>query len=111
MHQCTDAAGGVAGCSSPIGMGAAVPGLAVEVLVPPVTNHINDLQVLKHQTAQSAQTLRDLLGQIRLEPTTPDVGRPFYRAITSLDALTLIETPSDQKKRGKQFEYFAKVET
>jgi site-specific DNA recombinase len=68
-------------------------------------------QTLEHRTARSAQVLRELLGQIRLEPTTPDVGRPFYRAITSLDALALIETPSGQEGRGGRFEYFAKVET
>ena len=40
--------------------------------------------------------LRNLLGPIRLELQTPDIGRPFYRAVTTLDALALIETPSDQ---------------
>jgi hypothetical protein len=28
-----------------------------------------------------------------MEVVTPALGRPFYRAITSLDALALIETP------------------
>ena len=50
--------------------------------------------VLERRTAQSAHALRKVLGPIRLEPVTPDIGRPFYRAITSLDALALIETPS-----------------
>jgi hypothetical protein len=30
---------------------------------------------------------RTILGPIRLEPVSPDIGRPFYRAITSIDAL------------------------
>ena len=40
-----------------------------------------------------AQALRNMLGPIRMEVVTPDLGRHFYRAITSLDALALIETP------------------
>ena len=44
-------------------------------------------------TAHSAKALRDLLGTIRLEPVCPDIGRPFYRAVTTFDALALIETP------------------
>jgi Recombinase len=30
---------------------------------------------------------------IRLEPVTPDIGRPLYRAVTALDALALIGEP------------------
>jgi len=40
----------------------------------------NIQQVLEQRTARSAQTLRNLLGPIRLELVTPDIGRPFYRA-------------------------------
>jgi hypothetical protein len=52
--------------------------------------------------------LRNLLGPIRLEPVTPDIGRPFYRAVTTVDALALIE---EQRHRwcGGRFEFFAKV--
>jgi site-specific DNA recombinase len=53
--------------------------------------HLQD--VLEQRTAQSAQTLRNLLGQIRLDLVTPDVGRPFYNAVTALDTLALIEEP------------------
>ncbi len=49
--------------------------------------------VLEQRTARSAQVLRNLLGPIRMEIVAPDIGRPFYRAVTSLDALALIETP------------------
>jgi hypothetical protein len=50
-------------------------------------------QVLEPRTARSAQPLRSILGPIRLELTTPDIGRPFYRALTTLDAVALIEEP------------------
>jgi hypothetical protein len=51
--------------------------------------------LLERRTAQSAQALRNVLGPIRMEVVTPDIGRPFYRAITTLDALALLEPPSD----------------
>jgi site-specific DNA recombinase len=49
-------------------------------------------EVLGSRTARSAKVLRDLLGPIRMDLVTPDIGRPFYRAVTTLDALALIET-------------------
>jgi site-specific DNA recombinase len=55
----------------------------------------NVQSVLEHRTARSALLLRQLLGPIRLEPIRPDVGRPYYRAVTSIDALALIETPPE----------------
>ena len=47
--------------------------------------------VLERQTGRSALILRRLLGPIRLEPTRPDIGHPYYRALTSLQALALID--------------------
>jgi len=44
--------------------------------------------------------LRALLGPIRLELVTPDIGRPFYRAVTTLDALALIEEPPPAGAEG-----------
>ena len=44
------------------------------------------------------------------ELVTPDIGRPFYRAVTTLDALALIEEPPPAGAEGR-FEFFAKVET
>ena len=35
-----------------------------------------------------------------MELVRPDMGRPFYRAVTSLDALSLIETPPDSAEGG-----------
>jgi hypothetical protein len=55
---------------------------------------IHAQEVLERRTEQSALLLRELLGPISLQPTTGDIGRPFYMARTSLDCLALlIETP------------------
>ncbi len=61
-------------------------------------SHLQEL--LEQRTARSAQTLRNLLGPIRLELVTPDIGRPFYRAVTTLDALALIEEPPPAGAEG-----------
>lgn len=72
--------------------------------VPPVDwikDRLENLhEVLSHRTARSAQTLRKLLGPIRLELVTPDIGRPFYRAVTTLDTLALMEPPSRSGTQG-----------
>ena len=57
-------------------------------------------QVLEQRTSRSSQMLRGLLGAIRLELVTPDIGRPFYRAVTTLDALALIEEPPPTGAEG-----------
>ncbi len=57
-------------------------------------------ELLELRFPQSAKALRNLLGTIRLEPVVPDIGRPFYRAVTNLDALALIETPSGGAEGG-----------
>ena len=44
--------------------------------------------------------LRNLLGPIRLQLVTPDIGRPFYRPVTALDALALIEEPPPAGAEG-----------
>ena len=54
--------------------------------------------LLKRQTGESAMVLRRFLGQIRLEPTEGDIGRPYYVAQTSIDALAVLE-PSNAKNR------------
>jgi hypothetical protein len=48
-------------------------------------------EVLERRTDRSALLLRSLLGQIRLEPARGEIGRPYYAARTSLDALALLE--------------------
>jgi len=67
--------------------------------------------VLDHRTPRSAQALRALLGPIRLEPVAPEIGRPFYRAVTTLDALALIQTPSGSEGAEGGSNSLQKVET
>ena len=64
-------------------------------------------EVLETNTTRSALILRDLLGPIRLEAVPVDVGRPYYRAVTSIDALALIETPPRGQACGGRFEFIA----
>jgi hypothetical protein len=72
--------------------------------MPPVEwikERLSNLQeVLEQRTARSAQGLRDLLGPIRMELVTPDIGRPFYRAVTTLDVLALTEPPPASAEGG-----------
>ena len=59
-----------------------------------ISDRMGKLQdVLEQRTVRSAQALREVLGPIRMELVTPDIGRPFYRAITSIDAFALTEAP------------------
>ena len=59
-----------------------------------IKDRVGKLQgLLEQRTAQSAQALREILGPIRMELVTSDIGRPFYRAVTSIDALALTEAP------------------
>ncbi len=53
-------------------------------------------EVLERRTDRSALLLRSLLGQIRLEPTKGEIGRRYYAARTSLDALSLLAPPPGQ---------------
>jgi hypothetical protein len=48
-------------------------------------------EVLERRTAQAALLIRKLLGEMRLEPVRPDIGRPYYRATTNLDVLAPVE--------------------
>ena len=61
-----------------------------------LAERIETLQaVLERRTEKSALLLRKVLGTIRLEPVTPEVGRPYYRAISNLDALAIVENDPD----------------
>ena len=51
--------------------------------------------VLERRTERSALLLRKLLGPIRMEPVTPDIGRPYYRALSDLDVLAIVENDPD----------------
>jgi len=66
-----------------------------------IKERVTKLQaVLEQRTARSAQALRNILSPIRMELVTPDIGRPFYRAVTSIDALALTESPSGGAEGG-----------
>jgi DNA invertase Pin-like site-specific DNA recombinase len=57
-----------------------------------VTERLVTLQaVLERKTERAALTLRRILGPIVLEPVRPQVGRPYYRARSSLNALAILE--------------------
>ena len=51
--------------------------------------------VLERRTQRSALLLRKLLGPIRMEPVTPDIGRPYYWALSDLDVLAIVENDPD----------------
>jgi site-specific DNA recombinase len=76
-----------------------------KVFCPPpvewIRERMGELQTaLEQRTARSAQALRNVRGPIRLELVTPDIGRPFYRALTSIDALALTEAPPADAEGG-----------
>jgi hypothetical protein len=52
-------------------------------------------EVLVRRTARSALLPRRFPGPTRLEPVPVEVGRPYYRALTAIDTLALIETPPE----------------
>jgi site-specific DNA recombinase len=60
-------------------------------------------EVLERRTEQSALLMRKLLGKIKLEPVKPDVGRPYMRARSQLQALALyeIEPGAAEGERGR----------
>ena len=61
-----------------------------------VAERIETLQsVLERRTERSGLLLRKLLGPIKMQPVTPDVGRPYYRARSNLDALAIMENDPD----------------
>jgi len=49
--------------------------------------------VLERRTERSALLLRKLLGSVSLAPTRGDIGKPYYRARSTLQALALLEPP------------------
>lgn len=66
-----------------------------------ISERMSKLQnVLEQRTPRSGLLLRELLGPIRLEPVPVDVGRFYYRTLTSIDALALIEPPPEGPAEG-----------
>src|SRR5262245_9607585 len=48
-------------------------------------------EVLERRTERSALLLRKVLGAVTMQVVTPDVGRPYYRALSTLNVLAVIE--------------------
>ena len=53
-------------------------------------------EVLERRTEKSGLLLRKVLGPIKLVPTQGDIGRPYYRAVTNLQVLALLEDDPDE---------------
>ena len=53
-------------------------------------------EVLERRTEKSGLLLRKVLGPIKLVPTQGDIGRPYYRAVTNLHVLALLEDGPDE---------------
>jgi hypothetical protein len=66
--------------------------------VPPIEwirEKLGKLQgILEQNTTHSALLLRQFLGPIRLEPVQTQIGQPYYMAVTAIDTLALVDTPS-----------------
>jgi hypothetical protein len=76
-----------------------------DLRMPPLTwvaERVARLQeVLERRTERSALLLRKVLGRIRLEPVKPDIGRPYFRAVSTLQPLALLELdPSPGSEDG-----------
>jgi site-specific DNA recombinase len=55
-----------------------------------VAHRIENIQsILETETEDSALVLRRLLGPIVLHPTTPDIGKPFYKISTNFNTIAI----------------------
>ncbi len=54
--------------------------------------------ILERRVGKSAIIMRKLLGKIRLEPVTPDIGKPYLRAVSNLQPLALFEIKAGSDK-------------
>jgi site-specific DNA recombinase len=63
-------------------------------------------EILERRVGKSALILRKLLGKIRLEPVKPDIGKPYLRAVSKLQALALFEIKpgSEETEPGNKIE-------
>jgi len=71
-------------------------------------------EVLERRTERSALLLRALLGKIRLEPVTPEGGKPYYRALSNLQVLALLDiapTPDDPEPGANSFHWWRRRES
>ncbi len=86
--------------------------------VPPlvwVQERVEVLQkILERRTERSALLLRALLGKIRLEPVTREGGRPYYRALSNVQVLALLDigpTPDDPEPGANSFHWWRRRES
>ena len=56
-------------------------------------------EVLADGGGPAALALRDVLGEVVMTPVSPDIGRDYYRATTSLDVIELVR-PRKRSKRA-----------
>ena len=63
-----------------------------------IENRISEFEeLLQLNTSESAIALRKLLGPMKLEAQYPDVGKPYYVAHSSINALAITEPLSNSE--------------
>ncbi len=70
-------------------------------------------EVLERRTERSALLLRALIGKIRLEPVVSEAARPYYRAISKLQVLALLDvgpTPEDPEPGSTSLKWWRRRE-
>ncbi len=69
-----------------------------------VADRVRSLRtLLERETDRSALLLRGVLGPIRLSPVVPEIGRPYYRADTTLQVLALLDDPEGGSNSLRQW--------
>jgi hypothetical protein len=67
-----------------------------------------------HAPSGSSLLLRKILGKIRLEAVTPDIGRPYLRALSNLQVLALLEldtAPEDPEVGSNSLRWWRRRES
>ena len=70
-------------------------------------------EVLERRTERSALLLRALLGKIRLKPVANEGGRSYYRAVSKLQILALLDvglTPEDPEPGSTSLKWWRRRE-
>ena len=69
--------------------------------------------VLRQNTVQSVEALRQVLGPIQMEATYPELGKPYYTAHSSINTLAIIDNPNESKvsqKSSDTLRWWARLE-
>lgn len=87
---------------------AALQDARVEIFAAPPRHWVEERtqrlqEALERRTGASAILLRNLLGKIRLDPVIPEVGRPYLRARTTVEALGDLVLTEDSGRRHENF--------